>query len=531
MKRKNFLDLIDVPNPCEKSWDEMLGDDKSRHCLHCDKDIHNLSELSSKEAEKLLFKSKGRVCVRMTRDTQGKIVTNDDKFYQIKRQAKFATSVLSITLALTSVAFTKTANTENKGNNQTISQSQKLLTLTIADENGAIIPNAQIKIINLENKQEQTAISDENGEAKFIINKLGKYEIIVSNAKGFKELRRVVDFNKENVKINLKLEVDKENLVGTIVTAGAEIKENTQPEIGIVGEQRISKDITKEDIETLPINSNSRNSLTLPTLEKANKSQQNTSQISFTIYDPNNAVIANAEVKLTHEKTKQEFIINTDDKGVAYFYGLPRGRYKIEATCYGFQKNSMNLVLKEQIEPNIKMTLEVGVFVGVVAVNWHEVPIFNSIVQQDVDVIKNYISAGKNVNIKNKENVTLLHVAAQSGNVEIIKLLLDAGANVNAKDKRGKTPLLMTDVDEEKDLLEILKLFIAKGVDVNIQYKDENNQTLLMLACDDDNLEAVKILLEAGANPNLKDSEGETAMMKTDSEEIKNLLRQYGAKK
>jgi hypothetical protein len=199
MKRKNFLDLIDVPNPCEKSWDEMLGDDKSRHCLYCDKDIHNLSELSSKEAEKLLFKNKGRVCVRITRDMHGKIVTNDRKFYQIKRQAKFATSVLSITLALTSVAFTQTQTTENKGNNQTLSQSQKLLTLTIADENGAIIPNAQIKIINLETKHETTAISDEYGEAKFIVNKLGKYEIFINNAKGFKELRKVVDLNKENV--------------------------------------------------------------------------------------------------------------------------------------------------------------------------------------------------------------------------------------------------------------------------------------------------------------------------------------------
>jgi ankyrin repeat protein len=44
-------------------------------------------------------------------------------------------------------------------------------------------------------------------------------------------------------------------------------------------------------------------------------------------------------------------------------------------------------------------------------------------------------------------------------------------------------------------------------------------------------LEIVKLLLEAGANPNLKDDDGETAMMKTDSEEIKNLLKQYGAKK
>jgi hypothetical protein len=307
----------------------------------------------------------------------------------------------------------------------------------------------------------------------------------------------------------LKLEVDKENLVGTIVTSDTKIEENT---------------ITSGVAVELPYVKPNLNLFLLSPVKK------NTSSISFTIYDSTNAVIPNAEVKLTHEKTKQEFIVKTDDKGVADFYELPHGRFKVEATSRGFKKETMYLVLKEPIEPNIKMTLDIGVFIGIVVVNWYEVPIFNSIVQRDFDVIKDYISAGKNVNIKDNSNLTLLHVAAKSGNIEIIKLLLDAGANVNAKDKSGRTPIVMIEVDEEKDFVEILKLFIAKGADVDVRNK-EDNQTLLMLACDNENLEAVKILLEAGANPKLKDSEGETAMMKTDSEEIKNLLRQYGAKK
>jgi ankyrin repeat protein len=89
---------------------------------------------------------------------------------------------------------------------------------------------------------------------------------------------------------------------------------------------------------------------------------------------------------------------------------------------------------------------------------------------------------------------------------------------------------MLIDLSEENSF-EIIKLFIAKGVDVNVRNREENNQTLLMSACEDDNLEILKLLLEAGANPNLKDDDGETAMMKTDSEEIKNFLKNYGAKK
>lgn len=88
----------------------------------------------------------------------------------------------------------------------------------------------------------------------------------------------------------------------------------------------------------------------------------------------------------------------------------------------------------------------------------------------------------------------------------------------------------MIDSDDEEESIKILKLLIAKGADVNIRDKDENNATLLMNVCEDDNFELVKILLEAGANPNLKDEDGETAMQKTKSEEIKQLLKKYGAK-
>jgi hypothetical protein len=374
MKKKKILDLVDIPQSCDKSWDEMIGDDILRFCSHCEKNIYNLSEMSARNAKKLLFQSNGRVCVRLQRNSDKKIKAN-------RRKTKIAASVLSATLAITSIA-----------------QAQ---------------------------------------------NQIGKP----------------------------------------------------------------------------------------PNLEKAHKIQKNTSQISFAIFDMTGAIIPNAEVKLTHDKTRKDFISKTNEKGIAYFSLLPQGRYEVEASYPGFHKNKMNLFIKEKIEPNIEMTLDVGSFVGVVVVNWYEVPIFNSILQEDFEVVKKYILTKKNVNIQDRSKVSMLHVAAQSGNLEIIELLVKAGAKINAKDRRGRTPILMIDSDEEETAIKIFKLFISKGADVDVPDPDEREMTLLMKACESDSLEGVKILLEAGANPNLKDDDGETPLMKTKSEEIKDLLKKYGAKK
>jgi biopolymer transport protein ExbD len=527
MKRKTFLDSIDVPNPCDKNWDSMTGDNQIRLCSHCDTNIHNLSEMSAKNVKNLLFQNKGRVCVRLTRDADGKVQTNDRKFHQIKRNTRIVASFLSITLALTTVPFAQSAITANSIENQSKTQ-QNLLTLTITDSNKALIPNAQVKIINLETKIAQIGRSNENGELQFVIEKLGNYEIVVGGIAGFKELKKTVELTKENLKMTLQLEAKATSEIGVVGGDAREV------EIGTT-QSTIATSITGRPLELLPIANRTFTTLLglIPETKEQRKLRQKTSQISFTIFDSNGAVIPNAEVKLTNDKTKKEFIVNTNSQGIAYFLFLPHGRYQVKTSAEYFRSSVMSVIVKEESEPNIEMTLDVNssTFTGVVVFNWSEIPIFNSISQNDVEVIKNYIALGKNVNLKIKSNgKTMLHVAVESDNLEIVKLLIDAGASINAKDKIGRTPIMLIDLSEENSS-GIIKLLIGKGANLNIQNKDEDNQTLLMSACDDDNLEIVKLLLESGANPNLKDNDGETAMMKTTSEEIKSLLKKYGAKK
>ena len=259
-----------------------------------------------------------------------------------------------------------------------------------------------------------------------------------------------------------------------------------------------------------------------------NRNPAKTSQISFTVRDPNDASVAGALVKLINEKTEEEIVALTNDDGVAQFNFLPRGRYKIEASSPGFKDYVNNLLIQQAVEPNVRIMLEVGFVTGIIVYDWSEIPLFRAIAQEDNETVKQSIDAGFDVNKKDESGDTALHVAVDHGNVEIIKFLLEKGAKVNSKNKAKLTPLWKNGDDDEETAMEIMRLLIKAGADVNVP--NEEKETFLMLAAEDDELEAVRLLLEAGADPNLKDEDGETALDKADSAEVRELLVRYGAK-
>ena len=128
---------------------------------------------------------------------------------------------------------------------------------------------------------------------------------------------------------------------------------------------------------------------------------------------------------------------------------------------------------------------------------------------------------------KTGEESTALIDAAADGNIEVVKQLLAAGANVNAKNKWGGTPLHWAARGGHKEIVELL---IAKGANVNA--KNDEDGTPLHLAADRGHTEVVELLITAGADVNAKDDEGETPLDQagTSWPEIANLLRKHGGK-
>jgi hypothetical protein len=72
-----LLNGLTIAAPCRVSWDEMKGDERVRHCDHCECFVHNLSEMSSARAAELVREKEGRFCVRFSRRTDGSMITAD----------------------------------------------------------------------------------------------------------------------------------------------------------------------------------------------------------------------------------------------------------------------------------------------------------------------------------------------------------------------------------------------------------------------------------------------------------------------
>jgi ankyrin repeat protein len=82
----------------------------------------------------------------------------------------------------------------------------------------------------------------------------------------------------------------------------------------------------------------------------------------------------------------------------------------------------------------------------------------------DIELVKEHLAAGVDVNTKDKVGWSPLRYAATFGHKEIAELLISSGADVNTIDEEGTTPLHKAAMMNH---WEIIKLLIANGADVN----------------------------------------------------------------
>nr|XP_056703750.1 B-cell lymphoma 3 protein [Euleptes europaea] len=122
---------------------------------------------------------------------------------------------------------------------------------------------------------------------------------------------------------------------------------------------------------------------------------------------------------------------------------------------------------------------------------------------------------------RNFEGFTPLHVAVATSNHDIILTLLEHGADVDAVDiKSGRSPLLHA---VENNNLEMVELLLQHGANVNAQSYGGN--TALHAASGRGFLDALRLLVRNGADSSLKNYHNDTPLMVAKNKRVTDILR------
>ena len=66
-----------VASPCKAPWENMDGDDRVRFCRACNRNVYNLSAMTSREARRVVTEREGRLCVRFYQRRDGTVLATD----------------------------------------------------------------------------------------------------------------------------------------------------------------------------------------------------------------------------------------------------------------------------------------------------------------------------------------------------------------------------------------------------------------------------------------------------------------------
>lgn len=165
-------------------------------------------------------------------------------------------------------------------------------------------------------------------------------------------------------------------------------------------------------------------------------------------------------------------------------------------------------------------------------------PVFFAVQQNALDAVEVLVGAGATLNEAAADGMTPLLMAAASGHEQLALLLVDRGSDPNAADQNGVTALhyaiqrglaIVGGVRRRvgPNMRELVKALLAHGADPNARFMQlplrarmigqprsgPEGATPFHLAAASNDIPLMRMLLAAGANPNLRTSDNTTALM------------------
>lgn len=151
------------------------------------------------------------------------------------------------------------------------------------------------------------------------------------------------------------------------------------------------------------------------------------------------------------------------------------------------------------------------------------------------DMINTLVDAGIDLLFMDHNAWTAMHYAIEQKDIKTVFLLLEKEPDLlSYKNKFGNTPLLLTldkaIKENDKSFIVLAKMLLEKEKYLNVSNAVGN--TALHLAATINDYDLVKLLVEQGANPNVKNAKDWRPIdiaVKNENVDMANLLRYYGA--
>ncbi|KAK3157981.1 hypothetical protein QOZ80_2AG0131240 [Eleusine coracana subsp. coracana] len=134
-----------------------------------------------------------------------------------------------------------------------------------------------------------------------------------------------------------------------------------------------------------------------------------------------------------------------------------------------------------------------------------DAPLAHAVRGYKVDTVRYLLDHGADPNKPGEHGCTALHVAAGAGMCEVIQVLLSKGADVDSFSYCG-APLHAAIIGKQDAALKVL---LDNHADAGADVKGVGQLTPLIAAANDGLTDFYKCLLEAGADPNVRDDGGQ----------------------
>jgi ankyrin repeat protein len=187
----------------------------------------------------------------------------------------------------------------------------------------------------------------------------------------------------------------------------------------------------------------------------------------------------------------------------------------------------VKLLLDNNADPNLKS--DVGPFTSkkFFEGTWSTAPLDSAASKGVIEIAKSLIDYGADLNCLYDSGFTALYIATACRDTAMVEFLLRQGANPNLFRPSGvlsNIPLFCAARDRE---IEILKLLLKYGADINATNQDNENALFWTWS-----IESNAELIHAGINVNLKNTKGETALKRAkrlEKSDVVTLLKKHGA--